>query len=68
MKCGDPDVERWYEEQDLSEGSHRPVLHSQNPCTFEEIYFSGLEIWGKGYIFQEFIRESMCNVHVVVVL
>lgn len=42
MKCGDKDLERWYLEVDCS-----VPLHPHNPCEFDGIFFSGVEIWGK---------------------
>ena len=42
MKCGDADLEHWYLEMDNS-----VPLHPHNPCDFEGIMLSGVEIWGK---------------------
>lgn len=42
MKCGDVDLERWYLEMDNS-----VPLHPHNPCDFDGIVLSGVEIWGK---------------------
>ena len=54
MKCGDKDLERHYLEVD-----NLVPLHPHNPCEFDGIVFSGVEIWGKmhNYCIVEFNLE-----------
>ena len=42
MRCGDKELEHWFTEREKS-----VPLHPYNPCDFEGIVFSGIEIWGK---------------------
>ena len=42
MRCGNIELEHWFTEREKS-----VPLHPYNPCDFEGIMFSGIEIWGK---------------------
>ena len=42
MRCGDKELEHWFTEREKF-----VPLHPYNPCDFEGIVFSGVEIWGK---------------------
>ena len=46
LKCGDPELEVWYNELD----DKVPALYAHNPCDFDGIFFSGIDIWGMLYM------------------
>ena len=45
-QCGDPDIEHL--SCDIEEDGR--TLYPQNPCAFQNIFFTGIEIWSKLYM------------------
>ena len=46
LKCGDPELEVWYDHVD----DEVPPLYGDNPCDYDGIFFSGIDLWGMLYI------------------